>query len=138
MQTISISANSKTTSGNITDQVKTFDDACRILGIDGNILTGSLSDALANDADSVTAYTKLIIIARALNQGWVPDWSNSSQYKYVPWFKHKSGFGLSFYDYGGWYTNTGVGSRLCYKSKDLAEYAATQFADLYNDFLTIK
>lgn len=30
------------------------------------------------------------------------------------------------------------GSRLCYKSRELAEYAATQFADIYNDFLTIK
>lgn len=139
MQTISITTKTKKkAAGNITDQVKTFEDACEILGIDGDVITGSISDALAGDADSIAAYAKLIIIARALNEGWKPDWSNNSQYKYVPWFKHKSGFGLSFGGYGGWRTFTAVGSRLCFKTKELAEYAATQFADLYNDYLSIK
>lgn len=139
MQTISISTKTKKQkAGNITDQVKTFEDACEVLGIDGDIITGSISDALADDADSITAYAKLIIIARALNQRWKPDWSDGSQYKYIPWFKHKSGFGLSYDGCGDWDTYTYVGSRLCFKSRALAEYAATQFADLYNDYLTIK
>ena len=31
-----------------------------------------------------------------------------------------------------------VGSRLCFKSKDLATYAGTQFLDIYKDFFTVK
>lgn len=139
MQTISITTKiKKKAAGDITDHVKTFEDACEILGIEGDVINGSISDALAGDADSIAAYAKLIIIARALNEGWVPDWSSSSQYKYIPWFKHKSGFGLSSYGYVGWATTTPVGSRLCFKTKELAEYAAMQFADLYNDYLSIK
>lgn len=139
MKTIAISTKAKKQkAGSITDQVKTFQDACEILGIDGEVITGSINDALSDDAESITANIKLIIIARALNEGWVPDWSNGSQYKYIPWFKHKSGFGLSYYDYDDWYTTTTVGSRLCFKTKELAEYAAEQFADLYKDYLSIK
>ncbi len=139
MQTISISTKTKKQkAGNIIDQVKTFEDACEVLGLDGDILKGSVTDLLSGDLESISAYTKLIIIARALNEGWVPDWSNSSQYKYIPWFEHKPGFGLSYHDCADWYASTCVGSRLCFKTKELAKYAATQFADIYNDFLTIK
>lgn len=119
----------------ITERIKTFEDACRELGLtDVKLGITGLDD----DKDSIVAYTKLTIIARALNEGWKPDWSDSGQYKYVPWFEHKSGFGLSYGDCDSWYSFTLVGSRLCYKTGELAKYAATQFADLYKDFLSIK
>ena len=35
-------------------------------------------------------------------------------------------------------TNASVGSRLCYKTRELATYAGRQFEGLYNDFLLIK
>ncbi len=128
-------ANACTTLQNITDRVKTFEDACKVLNLDKvKIGIGGLDE----DAPSIVAYTKLVIIAKALNEGWKPNWSDSNEYKYVPWFKEKSGFGLSYDVYDGWVTFTAVGSRLCYKSRELAEYAGKQFADLYNEFLTIK
>ena len=124
----------------ITDRIKTFEDACKVLGIEqGTFKIGVIENSPMDDAfESIQAYTKLIIIAKALNEGWTPDWSDSDEYKYVPWFKEKSGFGLAYFDCGRWVTYTAVGSRLCFKTKDLAIYAATQFADIYNDFLTIK
>jgi hypothetical protein len=42
----------------ITECVKTFEDACEVLGIDGTILIGTIDDALADDSDSIIAYTK--------------------------------------------------------------------------------
>lgn len=122
----------------ITDRIKTFDDVLEVLGgVPENLAI--LLNYNGNDGDLISsqAHLKLTLITRALNEGWTPDWSNSNEYKYVPWFKQKSGFGLSYYDYGYWSAST-VGSRLCFKTSELAVYAATQFADIYNDFLTIK
>jgi len=125
--------------GKITDRIKTFKDVLEELGMlapNKQILL----DYNGADPDLISsqAHLKLTFIARALNEGWKPDWSNSSQYKYFPWFREKTGFGLSFGGVDRWFTYTSVGSRLCFNTYELAEYAATQFADIYNDFLTIK
>ena len=45
---------------------------------------------------------------------------------------------FSFNDSDNQYSRSAVGSRLCFKSKDLATYAGTQFLDIYKDFFTIK
>jgi hypothetical protein len=119
----------------VTERIKTFEDACRELGITKIELGITGMD---EDVASINAYAKLIIIAKALNEGWKPDWADSSQYKYIPWFEEKSGFGLSYVGYGIWDANTSVGSRLCYKNREIAIYAANHFKDLYNDYLTIK
>jgi len=89
-------------------------------------------------ASDLTSADKLMIICRVLNGDWLPDWTDYSQYKYYPWFTHKSGFGLSYGDCVYARTDASVGARLCYKTSDLAKYAGTQFADLYNDYLTLK
>ena len=113
--------------------IKTFEDACNALGISA----ASVPDLSAFPEDhsvSIGAFYKLRIIAQALNDGWQPNWDKGSEYKWVPWFI-MSGSGLSFYVADYWYTNTDVGSRLCFKSRELAEYAATQFIDLYKEYL---
>jgi hypothetical protein len=115
----------------ITDRIKTFEDACEVLGVaPSDVLPTS---KITNSA--VTAVAKLLIIAEALNEGWKPDWQDSDQYKYMPWFEDNTGVGLSFDDVGYWNTCTGIGSRLCFKSRELAEYSATQFKEIYNDFI---
>lgn len=124
--------------GKITDYIKTFADARALINPDADL--SALIDYSGNDPlmISAQAYAKMAIIAAALNEGWQPDWSNRNQIKWVPWFEHKSGFGLSLNGVAYWDAYTCCGSRLCYKTKELAHYAATQFADIYNDFLTIK
>ena len=104
----------------ITDRVKTFSDAC-------NVLEYAIPK-------SMHCVDKLKVIVEALNEGWKPDWQNSSQYKYVPYFTH-NGTAFVFYGYYSWRSHTFVGSRLCFKSAELAEYCAVQFQDLYNEFL---
>jgi hypothetical protein len=122
----------------IMERVKSYEDACAVLGIQQHSFLISTDDPFGDNAACV-ALQKLTIISRALNEGWTPDWSNSSQYKYYPYFKaNPAGSGLSFHGYDGWLTDTNVGSRLCFKSAELARYAGEQFIDLYNDFLTIK
>lgn len=115
----------------ITQRVKTFEDACNIIGIDpGKFLCPC-------DTKDEAAFKKLKVIAKALNEGWQPDWTNSDQYKYYPWFNMSSGSGLAFVGYVRDYSHSIVGSRLCFKSANLAKYAGTQFIDLYTDFMTL-
>ena len=100
----------------ITDRVKTFENACEVLGID-------------------VAHKQLKVIARALNEGWEPNWDDGNQRKWYPRFSHNQpGFRLLAVDYV--YAGTTVGSRLVFKSEELARYAATQFLDIYKEFHT--
>jgi hypothetical protein len=120
----------------ITDRVKSFEDACEILGIDSDEVYDSY------DSPDEVAYKQLKVIIKALNESWTPDWNNDNQPKYWPWFlmgktkSNPSGFRL---DDGVDCSCAGsaVGSRLCFKSRELAEYAAKQFEDLYKQYLTI-
>lgn len=122
-------------SGKITDRIKTFEDACSELGINpAHFLNIEEAEGIMYDLKSIRAHAKLIIIARALNEGWKPNWTNSSEYKYYPWFDLSSGSGLSCDGYGGVYSISDVGSRLCFKSKELAQYAGKQFLDIYTEF----
>ena len=82
------------------------------------------------------AYRQLKLIVSALNEGWQPDWNDSSQYKYYPWFKMASS-GFRFDDCFSWVTYSLVGSRLCFKSRQLAEYAARQFEGVYKEFMIV-
>lgn len=115
---------------NIKDRVKTFEDACKVLGIASTLFCGQ-------ESKDEMAYKKLKIIVEALNEGWKPDWQDVGQYKYFPWFKMSSGSGLAYDGYADWDADSFVGSRLCFKSRELAEYAGKQFINLYNDFMTI-
>lgn len=110
----------KKQTGKITDRVKTFKDACEVLGY---IMP-----------KNIHAVDKLKIVTKALNEGWTPDWNNSSQYKYVPYFRW-NGTAFVYHGYHGWFASACVGSRLCFKNAELAKYAAEQFIDLYNEFL---
>lgn len=126
-------------SGKITDRVKTFSDACDVLGINEEDITMNLQcEALPDDVKSIMAYAKLVIICRALNEGWKPDWTNGNQWKYYPWFALSSGSGLSYHDFANDYSFSSVGSRLCLKNKELAEYIGKQFSDIYAEYMLIK
>lgn len=122
----------------ITKRVKTYADACVVLGIEP--MNEAVLAKLGFTKDEI-AYRKLKTIAEALNEGWRPDWANSNEYKYWPWLKYNpasAGFSYAHTYYTASYANTLVGSRLCYKTRELATYAGCQFEDLYNDFLLIK
>jgi hypothetical protein len=116
----------------ITDQVKTFDDVLSI--------AGTTMEQLINPSDSPdeAAYKKVKLIAKVLNEGWQPKWEDSDEYKYYPWFDLSSGSGLAFLGYDHYSSYSGVGSRLCFKTRELAKYAGTQFVDIYTELFIIK
>lgn len=120
---------------NILEVIKTFSDVLNHLGIDEEEFDEN-KDELTQDE---IAYRQIKLIVKALNEGWVPDWTNSSETKYCPWFRmgSSSGSEFSFYVYDCWLAGSVVGSRLCFKSRELAEYAGKQFAEIYKKYMTI-
>jgi hypothetical protein len=118
-------------------KIKTFEDACEALNLNPAALP-DVSMLPEENQKSVIALYKLSIIIKALNEGWYPDWKNTSKPKWYPYFEaNASGFGFSLTYYGRWTTAAAAdcGSRLCLKSDELAEYAGTEFIELYNDLL---
>ena len=111
--------------------IKTFEDACKELGITNEACRPIFDEE--EDPDEI-AYKKLKVIAKAINQGWTPDWHNTNQYKWHPWFNLSSGFGFSTSDYDCTGTGTDVGSRLCTDSSEKAMYIAEQFKAEYQEY----
>ena len=112
----------------ITDRVKTFEDACEVLGIESD------HDSFQEGTPDEIAYKKLKVIVAALNEGWKPNWDNSSETKWQPYFDMR-GSELVYDRAFNWCTITAVGSRLCFHSRELGEYAGKQFQSIYNDYL---
>jgi hypothetical protein len=114
----------------IIDRIKTFEDACDALNYDPKLFI------FTTDEPDVVAYKKLKVIVKALNEGWTPDWNDGDQKKWWPYFLMSSRFGFSRSAYGCTYSYSGVGSRLCFRTEELSNYAALQFSEVYKDFLT--
>ena len=121
----------------VTERIKTVDDL-----LEENDLTRDEFDESCEglEIDEI-AYRLIKMLVIALNEGWVPDWTDSSEYKYVPYFNmndSSSASRFSYRGYVGWIALTYVGSRLCFKSAKLAKYAGQQFIDVYRDYIVIK
>jgi hypothetical protein len=125
-------------------KIKTFEAACKALKLDPNKVLPKVSSMPKKHQAALLAHAKLVIIAQALNEGWEPNWSNRDEYKYFPYFvvkatdKTPSGSGLSFDDCDRWHSSSNVGSRLCFKSYELAEYAGKTFIKLYEEYHLIR
>lgn len=127
----------------ITDRVKTYEDACKVLGVEPINEQNAKAQGFRSDE---IARRKLETIAAALNEGWKPDWNNTDQYKYYPYFyiqenaKGKGSAGLSYASttYAASSTPAYIGSRLCFYALRLARYAGNQFTDLYEQILIEK
>lgn len=120
----------------ITERIKTFEDACAELGMDSLLSLPYPSPEGNKERIAINAFAQLRIITKALNEGWEPDEEDESQVKYYPYFK-KDGSGFRFFCYYYSYLGPSVGSYLCFKTSELAEYAGKQFTDLYNQMLSL-
>ena len=148
----------------VTERIKTFTDACHALGDEHPLVTQYRLTAAAYKGDPMTedfiAYLKLRIIVAAINEGWEPKFEKSES-RYFPCFylytkeqydelddENKGRFVLrsgSTYSYGGFvycsansnasYSYGGGGSRLAFRTRELADYACMQFTEEWADFV---
>lgn len=115
------------------ENLQTFEAAAASQGIDPTILPDiSLLPECIGKA--ILAAYKLMVISKAAWNGIEIDWSNYSQRKYFPWFDLESGFS-SDDDFCYARSLSGVDSRLCYPSYEVAEYVAKTHIDLYKDLM---
>lgn len=147
----------------IMERVKTFEDACRELGIKPDKWIQDREE-LGLEPD-VIAYMKLRIICKALNEGWEPQFTEN-EWRYYPWFvlwtedelsekpdewktdRHLISTGDYQTGYAGLASARSdnapsaayahVGSRLCLKSDTLAVYCGKQFINIWADFCLIR
>lgn len=140
-------------------RIKTFEDACREIGIDAEAWNrDKISLGLEPD---VLAFLKLRIIVKALNEGWEPQFTED-ECRYYPWFilytreeynkldeEEKSRVvyrssnyanalgGVSYADASSDSSlmNAFLGVRLAFKTSELAAYCGRQFLDIWADFV---
>lgn len=142
---------------NIMERVKTFDDACVVLGEEHSYVQEYRGVANINFdfTQDIIAYLKLRIICAALNEGWKPDFTNESEWKYYSWFvlyteeEYKDldeedkarcsrvvgGLVYAYPNNASSHSGTYFGSRLAFKTRELAEYCGKQFIDIWSDYL---
>ena len=111
------------------------------LPLDG--VTNLVKDLNPRHLNALVALNKLFTIADAWNKadGFVPDFSNSRQYKYFPWFvynKDAAGFVSAVTYHSATNTHAYFGSRLCFKTANRARQFGEKFADLYNQVFLFK
>ncbi len=123
----------------ITKRVKSYADACAVLGIEP--MNEEVLVKLGFTGEEI-ARRKVGTIAEALNEGWVPNWNDTDEYKYYPYFyiepnAYGAAAGLSCaYTYNAASTTAAtIGSRLCFKTSALARYAGKTFTELYTQSL---
>ena len=123
----------------IKERIKSIDDACKELGENDEEVMELFKLQEAGITSHILYTQMLVVIAKALNEGWKPDWTNGEWDKYFPWFTmgSPSGVGFSYDDCVLWCSLSDVGSRLCFKSSELAKYAGKQFLDIYKKSFTI-
>lgn len=152
----------------VTERVKTFDDACKELGIDAEAIQQQWQDAGITMLDEV-AYQKLRIITAALNEGWEPEFKKD-EYRYYPYCilytkaeieqkddEWKDEYNLQLWLGGGssyfgascglaaagsisaWsYAVASFSARLAHKTEELAIYSGKQFTELWANYYTGK
>jgi hypothetical protein len=91
----------------IMGKVGSYEDACKVLGI---------------SVEKRTPYERLCIIIKALNEGWYPNFNNSSENKYWNYFRMIDG-SFSFFDVNCNANTMYVPSARYLKTRELAEYA---------------
>lgn len=149
----------------VTERIKTFNDACNELGDQHPLVCQYRSTYFKYKGDPMTedliAYLKLRIIVAVLNEGWEPKFTED-EYKYFPWFRFYTeeeynelddkdkeccvlrsgvsavsifGFVCCFAGSDASFSYSYGGSRLAFKTRELAVYAGKQFIKEYFDYI---
>lgn len=149
----------------VTSRVRTFNDAIEELGEAHEAVKAyrDIEWKLGKEHKDLLAYLKLRIITEALNEGWKPQFTEGER-RWYAWYElltkeemdamsdkekeerrvvgravnYANAYGGLVYAYASFVSSgADYGSRLAFKSEELAEYAGKQFAEIYADYCFI-
>ena len=80
-------------------------------------------------------YEDLILVAKALKGNWKPDFGDRYTAKYYPYFYLYKNFSFSDTSNDSTYIDSVYGAFLCYKTKQIAEYAGKTFLEQYEKLM---
>lgn len=121
--------------------VKSFKAACKIRGLNPKRIVSAFSRYPAKHRAALVAQAELFLIIDVLNEGHQFDWNNYDERKWYLWWdmeksaSNPSGFRL--YAVGCTVTGSHVGSRHCFKSKEIAEHAAKYFIKHFKAIMVV-
>lgn len=149
----------------VTERIKTFDDAVEALGDNDELVKEFYHVVSIPLLKDLTAYIKLRIIVKALNEGWEPQFTENET-RYYPWFwlytenaieemdedecasrslistgdyvTEYAGFAFAYSNNAPSITPAYFGSRLCLKNSELAAYCGRQFITIWADYHLIR
>lgn len=143
----------------VTERIKTFEDARHELGSAHPLVEEyeTITCRCGGLSTDILAYMKLRIVTASLNEGWEPQFTKDER-RYFPCFilytqeeiedmdedeksrviyrsgNNASEFGgVAFAGVNNGASYANIGSRLAFKSRELALYAGKQFIELYAD-----
>jgi hypothetical protein len=110
--------------------VTTYSEVCRRLGEKEITLKDfkQFDDILAN---KLLNFAKIQQLSKYFNQGWIPNWKDSNEYKWYPYF-NDSGGGFVF-DYSYCHCYAFSGSVAYYKTKEISNHIGKYFPDFYKN-----
>jgi hypothetical protein len=147
----------------IKDRVKTFEDAVKVLGNDNQAVIDYYAVADKTCTEDILAMCQLRVIAEALNEGWRPKF-DGDECRFYPWFyiytkkeyeeldedekkecrvvgrsngNAYAGGGVAcvYAVYASSHSHSSYGSRLAFKTRELAEYCGKQFIEIWEKWL---
>ncbi|WP_353166743.1 hypothetical protein [Empedobacter brevis] len=120
---------------NIIERIKTLQDAINELGEQDEQVIELRKLENTGITNHILFHQQAVVIAKALQDGWEADFSDSNQFKYTAYFKASSSGGFVCSVFAYWNSYTTVGSRLCLPTSELAKYFGTQFIEIHNKYL---
>jgi hypothetical protein len=111
--------------------ITTYKQVCKALDIE-ELTLSDFSFLPTEDRKKTLAFYKLQQIAKLFNGDWKPNWKNSNQYKYYPYFNLDSGC-LSFY-VSIFYYSFCYSSVVYFKDIETSDYVGKTFLSIYRDF----
>ena len=146
---------------NVMERVKTFEDALKELKPFHPLVKEYKALRKADVTSNLIVYSKLCIVTAALNEGWRPKFVEGEK-RYFPYFRLYSseeisqmskeekssvvyqscdyasgGVSCAYASYDSAAVGAHIGSRLAFKTNELAKYAGKQFGKLYANYLDI-
>ncbi len=119
----------------ITERVRSIADAIKELGEeDEAVMQLRLLESVKGLSSKIISEQKIVVFAKAINEGWIPDWNNGEFDKWFLWYylNEVPRVGYSY----DWSSGSCTSSRLCYKTKSLAEHANKCVGSEYIKYLT--